>query len=100
VLQGFHRVVLLNQACIEKCVYEQAIAALNHEKTTSLLFSVEAVGAAFFVVFLMAYYLGLPSTDNLVGDPTFRLLMQILGGLFLAMVASSLLAFIVIGRKK
>jgi hypothetical protein len=51
-----------------------------------LLLSAEAVGAAFFVSFLMAYYLGLPSTDNLIGDPTFRVLLQVFGGLFLFLI--------------
>jgi hypothetical protein len=60
---------------------------LNNGKTVSVLLSAQVVGAAFFVVFLLAYCLGLPSTDNLIGDPTFRLLLQVFGGLFLILVA-------------
>jgi hypothetical protein len=68
------------------CVSEQAIAELNNGKIASLLLSTEAVGTVFFVVLLLAYCLGLPSTDNLIGDPSFRVLLQVFGGLFLVLV--------------
>ncbi len=74
--------------------------ALKNEKIASVVLSVQALGVVFYIVFFLAYGLGLPSIDNLVGDPTFRLLMQVFGGLFLTTLVASFFAFMVAGRKK
>jgi hypothetical protein len=73
---------------------------LNHGKIASLLLSAEAVGAVFFVVFLLAYCLGLPSTDNLIGDPSFRVLLQVFGGLFLVLVGLTAAPVILAKKEK
>jgi hypothetical protein len=44
------------------------------------------MGLVFFVVFLAAYYLELPSNGSLIGDPTFRAALSIFGGLFLILI--------------
>jgi hypothetical protein len=81
-------------------VSEWAIARLNNGKVVLVLLSAQAIGIVFYVVFLLAYCLALPSTDNLIGDSTIRLILQVSGGLFLFLVVSSLVALVAAGKRE
>jgi hypothetical protein len=72
---------------------------LNERKVFSLLLLSQTAGIAFYVAVFLTYSLGLPSTDNLIGDPTFRLLLQGFGGLFLILVGSAFAATALAGKK-
>jgi hypothetical protein len=47
---------------------------------------VQGIGAVFYGVFSSAYMLALPSSDLLHGEPIFKLLLSIWGGLFLILI--------------
>jgi hypothetical protein len=67
------------------------IVTLNKKTSSSILLSAQVVGIVFYILVFLAYCLGLPSTDNLIGQPTFRLLLQLSGGFFLILIFSSLI---------
>jgi hypothetical protein len=56
----------------------------------------QGVGVIFFAVFLASYALALPSNKVLHGQPVFRMPLSIFGGLFLALVAMSLIVSIIV----
>ncbi len=66
----------------------------------SYIFLTQGVGLAFFVIFVAAYFGGLPSSGNLIGDPTFRTALSIFGGLFLLLMVGVFLAAVLVNRKK
>ena len=68
---------------------------MKNERIAAIIFSAQAVGTVFYGIFLSAYFLTLPATENLIGDPTFRLSLQVFGGLFLISVVAALVACIV-----
>jgi hypothetical protein len=51
----------------------------------------QGVGLVFFVIFVAAYFGGMPSSGNLIGDSTFRTTLSIFGGLFLILIVGELL---------
>ena len=67
---------------------------MKNEQIAAIIFSAQVVGIVFYGIFLSAYYLPLPTTENLIGDPTFRLSLQIFGGLFLISIIAALVACI------
>jgi hypothetical protein len=68
------------------------------KRITKFLFAVEAVGTIFTGVFLAAYLGGLfvlPQTTVFHSDPTVRLVLAVLGGVFLVLIlATVVLAYI------
>ena len=72
---------------------------LTDKKLTSLLYSIEAVGAVFVVLFLAAYLGGIPTTNVLQDQPAFRIPLQVFGAVLLILVlATVVLSFL--KRKK
>jgi len=72
---------------------------LTDKKLTSLLYSIEAVGAVFVVLFLSAYLGGIPTTNVLQDQPAFRIPLQIFGAALLILIlATVVLSFL--KRKK
>ena len=72
---------------------------LTDKKLTSLLYSIEAVGAVFVVLFLVAYLGGIPPTNVLQDQPAFRIPLQVFGAVLLILVlATVVLSFL--KRKK
>ena len=68
------------------------------KRITKFLFAVEAVGVVFVGIFLAAYLGGLfvlPQTTVFHSDPTVRLALSVLGGVFLVLIlATVVLAFL------
>jgi hypothetical protein len=68
------------------------------KRITKFLFAVEAVGIVFVGVYLAAYLGGLfvlPQTTVFHSDPTVRLVLAVLGGVFLVLIlATIVLAYI------
>ena len=61
-------------------------------RSVTLLFLIQVVGAIFYVILLAAYALPFPSTRVLIGDPTFKLLLTVFGGLLLVSTFASMAA--------
>jgi len=59
---------------------------LADKKVTSVLYSVEAVGVVFVVLFLAAYLGGIPTTNVLQDQPGFRIPLQVFGAVLLILV--------------
>ncbi len=62
---------------------------LTDKKLTSLLYSIEAVGAAFVVLFLAAYLGGIPTTNVLQDQPAFRIPLQVFGAALLILILTT-----------
>jgi hypothetical protein len=69
--------------------------ALAGKKLTTILFSLEGVGAVFVGIFLAAYLGGLPTTNVLDDEPAFRIPLIIFGAVLLMLIlATVVLAFL------
>jgi len=55
-----------------------------------LEFSAQGIGVVFYVIFLAAFYIPMPSNDTLIGDPTFRTPLSIFGGIFIIFIIISI----------
>lgn len=55
----------------------------------SLLYLVQGIGAVFVAVFSAAYLFALPSTRVLHGEPIFKVMLSLFGGLFLVLIVLS-----------
>ena len=64
---------------------------LSDKKINKFLFAIQGLGAVFVGIFLAAYLGGLPSTDVLHSEPTFRIPLFIFGAVLVFLL---LLAFI------
>lgn len=68
---------------------------LANKKLTTILFSLEGVGAVFVGIFLAAYLGGLPSTTVLHSEPAFRIPLIIFGAALLMLIlATVVIAFL------
>jgi len=56
----------------------------------------QGIGAIFFAVFLASYALALPSNQVLHGQPIFKTSLSIFGGLFLALIAISIVISVIV----
>jgi hypothetical protein len=56
------------------------------------LFFVQVIGATFYAILLAAYVLPFPSMQVLIGEPLFRSLLSVFGGLFLVSTLVSIIA--------
>jgi hypothetical protein len=63
---------------------------LNKKQTQTFLFSAQSVGTVFVIIFLAAYFGGLPSTETLNSEPAFIISQSIVGALFIIFVISAL----------
>ena len=61
-------------------------------KDFAMFLLVQFVGAVFYCVLSAAYFLPFPSTQVLIGEPIFRLLLTGFGGLYLVLTLVSLMA--------
>lgn len=64
-----------------------------NSKSVMLLFFVQVIGAIFYAILLAAYVLPFPSMEVLIGEPLFRSLLSVFGGLFLLSTLVSIIAF-------
>jgi hypothetical protein len=60
----------------------------------------QGVGLVFFVIFVAAYFGGMPSSGNLIGNSTFRTTLSIFGGLFLILIVGELFVAALMKQKK
>jgi hypothetical protein len=67
-------------------------------RSVTFLFLVQVVGAIFYCILLAAYALPFPSTRVLIGDPTFKLLLTLFGGLLLVSTFASMAVSKIIRR--
>ncbi|MGD0994786.1 MAG: hypothetical protein ABR909_04590 [Candidatus Bathyarchaeia archaeon] len=68
---------------------------LANKKLTTILFSLEGVGAVFVGIFLAAYLGGLPTTTVLDDEPAFRIPLIIFGAALLMLIlATVVIAFL------
>lgn len=63
---------------------------MKNKQAELLVFLAQGIGAVFYVIFLAAFYIPLPSNDTLIGDPAFRTPMSIFGGIFLILILITL----------
>lgn len=62
------------------------------KQTEVLMFLAQGIGVVFYIIFMAAFYIPLPSNDTLIGDPTFRTPLSIFGGIFIIFIIISLAA--------
>ncbi len=62
---------------------------LADKKLTTILFSLEGVGAVFVGIFLAAYLGGLPTTTVLQDEPAFRIPLIIFGAALLILILAT-----------
>lgn len=62
---------------------KRKMLTLSRNKLTPLLLLTEALGAVFFIVFSLAYYIPIPTHDFLIATEPFTWLLKIFGILFL-----------------
>ena len=62
---------------------------LADKKLTTILFSLEGVGAVFVGIFLAAYLGGLPTTTVLHDEPAFRIPLIIFGAVLLMLILAT-----------
>jgi hypothetical protein len=60
----------------------------------------QGIGLIFFVIFVAAYFGGMPSSGNLIGDSTFRTTLSIFGGIFLILIVGELFIATLMKQKK
>ncbi len=72
---------------------------MKSPQIASLVFLTQAVGVVFFLVFLAAFYVPMPSNETLIGDPNFRTPLSIFGAIYLALTLIAVVAAYV-GNKK
>jgi hypothetical protein len=73
---------------------------MKNQQITSLVFLAQGIGVIFFVIFLAAFYVPMPSNDTLIGDPNFRTPMSIFGIIFIALTFIALSVSYVMKRKE
>ena len=66
------------------------VTKLNKKQTQIFLFSAQGVGTIFVLIFLAAYFGGLPSTETLNTEPAFIISQTIVGAFFIAFVIVAL----------
>ncbi len=64
-----------------------------NRRSVMFLFFVQLIGAIFYCVLLAAYVLPFPSMQVLIGEPIFKLLLSVFGGLFLVSTLVSIVVF-------
>jgi len=64
-----------------------------NRRSVMFLFFVQLIGAIFYCVLLAAYFLSFPSTQVLIGEPIFKSLLSVFGGLFLVSTLVSIVVF-------
>jgi hypothetical protein len=67
-------------------------ATLENKSLTPYVLLTQGIGLVFFVVFVAAYFGGLPSSGNLIGNPTVQTILSLFGGIFLILMVGVLLA--------
>lgn len=72
---------------------------MRNQPFKALVFLTQGLGVVFFVIFLLAFYLPMPSNDTLVGDAAFQTPMAIFGLLFVALAIVSLAASLAARRR-
>jgi hypothetical protein len=62
---------------------------LADKKLTTVLYSLEGVGAVFVIIFLAAYLGGLPTNNVLQDEPVFRIPLTIFGAALLILILAT-----------
>ena len=63
---------------------------MKSKQTELLVLLAQGIGAVFYIIFLAAFYIPLPSNETLIGDPAFRTPLSIFGGIFLILIIITL----------
>ncbi len=83
-------------------VYLRVCLEKNNKITNAIFLALEGVGAVFVGIFLTAYLGGMfmnPSTTVLHSEPAFRIPLIVLGAVFLVLVLSIVVVY-VLSKKK
>jgi hypothetical protein len=67
---------------------------LSDKKINKFLFAIQGLGAVFVGIFLAAYLGGLPSTDVLHSEPTFRIPLFIFGAVLVFLLLSAFIPIV------
>jgi succinate dehydrogenase hydrophobic anchor subunit len=77
------------------------VTKLNKKQSQTFLFAAQGVGTVFVVIFLAAYFGGLPSTETLNSEPSFILAQTVVGLLLIVFViAAFVLAILTKSKNK
>jgi len=82
--------------CYNKKASKERLLRLKRNKLARLVLLTQGIGAIFCAIFLASYALALPSNQVLHGQPIFRIPLSIFGGLFLALIAISVVLSIIV----
>ena len=63
---------------------------MKSKQTELLVLLAQGIGAVFYIIFLAAFYIPLPSNETFIGDPAFRTPLSIFGGIFLILIIITL----------
>ncbi len=74
----------------------ERLLQMKRNQLARFVFMSQGIGAIFIAVFLASYALALPSNEVLHGEPIFRTPLSIFGGLFLLLIAISVVLSIVV----
>lgn len=66
---------------------------MDENQISSLLVAFEGIGAIFAGAFLLAYLLGLPTDVVYHSDPNLRLVLTIVGGIFVLLTFVTIVVF-------
>jgi len=73
---------------------------VNTKQPSRIILLTQGLGAVFFAVFWTAYAFALPSTNVLSGEPVFKILLSVFGGLFLLLTFILLVVSFAIKRRR
>jgi uncharacterized membrane protein len=63
---------------------------MKRQWSTILVFLTQGVGIVFFAIFLLAFYLPMPSNETLIGNSNIRTPLSVFGAIFLIMIIISI----------
>jgi len=65
---------------------------MKNQQLTALVYLTQGIGVVFFVIFLAAFYLPIPTGDTSIGDPNYRTPLSIFGIIFIIVTIISIVA--------
>ena len=72
---------------------------MKNKQLKLLIFLTQGIGIIFYIIFLSAFYVPLPSNQTLIGDSVFRSSLSIFGGIFLILIIVSLASSILVKQE-
>lgn len=72
---------------------------MKNKQLKLLIFLTQGIGIIFYIIFLSAFYIPLPSNQILIGDSVFRSSLSIFGGIFLILIIISLVSSMLVKQE-